>query len=143
LFFRPCFCRKTSFLTKIAEDDLSLCYRALENHSSVWCLPKTSFSWLHTSFQLTYHLKYPNWASYRFCPVSSYVLRKHCDNVFSRVFKCNWQLSFGIDERAIKHLTLPSNWWQLSSRAISLVKYRKMCLELIVPKTYTSTWQPI
>jgi hypothetical protein len=26
--------QKTSFLTKIAEDDLSLYYRALENHSS-------------------------------------------------------------------------------------------------------------
>jgi hypothetical protein len=33
LFFRPWFCRKTSFLTKIAEDDLSLYYRALANRS--------------------------------------------------------------------------------------------------------------
>jgi hypothetical protein len=31
-------------LTKIAEDDLSLCYRALANRSPDWSLLKTLFS---------------------------------------------------------------------------------------------------
>jgi hypothetical protein len=114
LFFRPWFCRKTSFLTKIAEDDLSLYYRALENHSSHWCLPKVLLLWLQHVIWCCHIIwkcqKHPKWLSYRWtghrwqqflCTMKTLWQWKHVFKRWNRVFKCNWQLSFGLDERAI------------------------------------------